>query len=164
MDWYGFLDSSLLVACRQREIAEAEAALKAVKRFVHALLKGWNFIWKSRWKKAVQLVQIGSSGWSFWKLWQLWNQDMQKTFQEKLEEAPANALLFFLEWKNAQKSYDAHSGINCSSIITNFCFITHNFIVLFVDVITQKSAFDVHSHNLGRTGRDKVNSADEDGS
>ena len=27
--------------------------------------------------------------------WQLWNQDMQKTFQEKLEEALANALLFF---------------------------------------------------------------------
>jgi len=91
-----------LVACRQREIAEAEAALKAVKRFVNALLKG--MIWKSRWKKAVQLVQIGSSGWSFWKLWQLWNQDMQKTFQEKLEEAPANALLFFFGVKKCIKT------------------------------------------------------------
>ena len=41
---------------------------------------------------------IGSN-WFEWleflEIWQLWNQDMQKTFQEKLEEAPANALLFF---------------------------------------------------------------------
>ena len=60
------MDSSFLVACRQREIAEAEAALKAVKRFVNALLKG--MIWKLRWKKAVQFCSIGSSGSSFWML------------------------------------------------------------------------------------------------